>query len=141
MVWERMPWRVAFKQERFLPSMLVGPLLFCAFKRLARRRASEQAGLSGAGECTAACVSGSWSSITISFSIRAYERKGNAGRGGPRKLLGKLRRKFEKTGDRFLTQRDHGFVLTLIRNGELTILMFSALSGIEAETEYSSCPL
>ena|SRR6185312_15919482 len=42
MVWERMPWRVALRQERFLPSTDFGPLLFFALRRLARRRASEQ---------------------------------------------------------------------------------------------------
>ena len=53
MTWARMPWRVAFREERCLPSGVRGPVDFLAFSRLARRRASEtgRLGLS-AGSCS-----------------------------------------------------------------------------------------
>ena len=41
MTWARMPWRVAFNDERCLPSLVRGPVDFLALVRLAARRASE----------------------------------------------------------------------------------------------------
>jgi hypothetical protein len=72
---------------RFLPTILVGPLLFCALRRLARMRASD--GAAFRSECD----------IKLSLSATSLADENGPRRPGARKSLNGLRKNLKKLGN------------------------------------------